>query len=53
MLSSFNEGQSEVSLCTIWLPLNKKEMVKEGGGGWDGAQWTPQNLFNLQKAEPL
>ena len=47
MLSSFDAGQSEVSLYTIWLRLNKKkEMVK--GGPMD-----PPNLFNLQKAQPL
>ena len=51
MLSSFDAGQFEVSLCTIWLRLNKnKEMVK-GGGGSNGPP-PPRTYLTSKKPKP-
>ena len=50
MLSSFDAGQSEVFLRTIWLRLNKKQrMVKRVSSAPPTSH--PLNLFNLQKIQ--
>ena len=51
MLSSFDAGQSEVSLCTIWLGLNKNKEMEEEEGLLDPPP--PTNLFNTQKSQSL